>query len=74
MREGNTTPSYGTYFTYVDADVSVTQRGTNQVVYEDRFSQKGGDTRGYKEAANEAYRRLTNTISDAVKKVINEQK
>lgn len=74
VREGNTTPSYGTYFTYVDADVSVKQRGTNQVVYEDRFSQKGGDTRGYKEAANEAYRRLTTTISDTVKKVISEQK
>lgn len=74
VREGNGTPAYGTFFAYVDADVKVTLRAMNQVVYEDRLSQKGGDTRGYKEAANEAYRRLTTTISDAVKKVISEQK
>ena len=74
VREGNSNPAHGYYFAYVDADVKVTLRGMNQVVYEDRLSQKGGDTRGYQDAANEAYRRITTTISDAVKKVISEQK
>lgn len=73
-RETNGTPSYGTYFAYVDADIKVIQRAMNQVIYEDHLTQKGGDTRSYQEAANEAYRRLTTTVSDAIKNVISENK
>lgn len=73
-RENSGSPSYGTYFAYVDADIKITQRAMNQVVYEDHLTQKGGDTRGFQEAANEAYKRLTTTVSDAIKNVISEKK
>lgn len=55
-----------TYFVYVDANVSVTKTATGQRVYENMFTEKGGHTHNYEQAAREAYRYLTPKICEVV--------
>lgn len=55
-----------TYFVYVDANVSVKKTATGQRVYENMFTEKGGHTHNYEQAAREAYRYLTPKICEVV--------
>ena len=64
------TGNIATYFVYVDATVSVRKAVTNQVVYEDMLTEKGGHTHNYHQAAREAYRYLTPKICKAVEEQV----
>lgn len=59
-----------TYFVYVDASVSVTKTATGQRVYENMFSEKGGHTHNYNQAARDAYKYLTPKICQAVEEQV----
>lgn len=67
-REYNTMTmgNVNTYFVYVDATVSITKTATGQRVYENMFSEKGGHTHNYHQAAREAYRYLTPKLHTAI--------
>lgn len=59
-RENNSV-SYGSlysYFSYVDVTCKVLKAITGQLVYENSFSEKGGSTISYKDAAKEAYKQV----------------
>ena len=47
-----------TYFVYVDANIVITKTATGQRVYENMFSEKGGHTHNYDQAARDAYKYL----------------
>lgn len=47
-----------TYFVYVDANIAITKTATGQRVYENMFSEKGGHTHNYEQAARDAYKYL----------------
>lgn len=64
------TGNIATYFVYVDATVSVRKTVTNQLVYEDMLTEKGGHTHNYHQAAREAYRYLTPKICKAVEEQV----
>lgn len=64
------TGNIATYFVYVDATVSVRKALTNQLVYEDMLTEKGGHTHNYHQAAREAYRYLTPKICQAVEEQV----
>ena len=70
-REYNTVTmgDVNTYIAYVDATVSITKTATGQRVYENIFTEKGGHTHNYQQAAREAYKYLTPKI----RKVVEEQ-
>ena len=70
-REYNTVTmgDVNTYFAYVDATVSITKTATGQRVYENMFTEKGGHTHNYQQAAREAYKNLTPKI----RKIVEEQ-
>lgn len=57
---GNTT----TYFAYVDASISISNK-QSQRIYEDVISMKGGSI-SYEAAANDAYKKVSKLIGDAV--------
>lgn len=61
-----TTGNIATYFVYVDATVSIVKTPTSQRVYEDIFTEKGGHTHNYEQAAREAYRHLTPELCNAI--------
>ena len=63
------TGNINTYFAYVDATISITKTATGQRVYENMFTEKGGHTHNYHQAAREAYKYLTPKI----RKVVEEQ-
>ena len=67
-REYNTVTmgDVNTYFAYVDATVSITKTATGQRVYENMFTEKGGHTHNYHQAAREAYKNLTPKIRKVV--------
>ena len=71
-REYNTMTvgSVNTYFVYVDATVSITKTVTGQRVYENMFSEKGGHTHNYHQAAREAYKYLTPKISQVIQQQV----
>ena len=64
------TGNIATYFVYVDATISVLKTVTNQLVYEDMLTEKGGHTHNYHQAAREAYRYLTPKICKAVEEQV----
>lgn len=64
------TGNIATYFVYVDATVSVRKAVTNQLVYEDMLTEKGGHTHNYHQAAREAYRYLTPKICKSVEEQV----
>lgn len=59
-REYNTMTmgNVSTYFVYVDANIAITKTATGQRVYENMFSEKGGHTHNYEQAARDAYKYL----------------
>ena len=59
-----------TYFVYVDASVSVTKTATGQRVYENMFTEKGGHTHNYEQAARDAYKYLIPKICKAVEEQV----
>ena len=59
-----------TYFVYVDANVSVTKTATGQRVYENMFTEKGGHTHNYEQAARDAYKYVTPKICQAVEEQV----
>lgn len=67
-REYNTMTmgNVNTYFVYVDATVSITKTATGQRVYENIFTEKGGHTHNYHQAAREAYKYLTPKLRTAI--------
>ncbi len=67
-REYNTVTmgDVNTYFAYVDATVSITKTATGQRVYENMFTEKGGHTHNYQQAAREAYKYLTPKLRTAI--------
>ena len=59
-----------TYFVYVDASVSVTKTATGQRVYENMFTEKGGHTHNYNQAARDAYKYVTPKICQVVEEQV----
>lgn len=59
-----------TYFVYVDASVSVTKTATGQRIYENMFSEKGGHTHNYNQAARDAYKYVTPKICQVVEEQV----
>lgn len=71
-REGNkmTTGSFVTYFSYVDLKLSINKKANGKRVYQNAFSEKGGDNRNYENAAREAYQEITSQIITIIKNQI----
>lgn len=67
-REYNTTTmgNVSTYFVYVDANIAITKTATGQRVYENVFSEKGGHTHNYEQAARDAYKYLLPKLRDVL--------
>ena len=55
---------------YVDANVSVTKTATGQRVYENMFTEKGGHTHNYEQAARDAYKYVTPKICQTVEEQV----
>ena len=64
------TGNINTYFAYVDATISITRTATGQRVYENIFTEKGGHTHNYHQAAREAYKYLTPKICKVVEEPV----
>lgn len=64
------TGNINTYFAYVDATISITKTATGQRVYENMFTEKGGHTHNYQQAARDAYKYLTPKISQVVREQV----
>lgn len=60
------------YFSYVDAEVSIDNVVTGQCVYVDQISCKGGHTLGYAEAAKAGYKDIKNQIGNSLRKNISQ--
>ena len=58
------------YFTYVDANISIDKTATNQRIYEDEISIKGSHTINYNEAARDGYKKISKVISKMLKENI----
>lgn len=71
-REYNTMTmgNVSTYFVYVDANMAITKTTTGQRVYENMFSEKGGHTHNYEQAAREAYKYLLPKLREVLDEYI----
>ena len=58
--------SFSSYFSYVDAICKIFKVTTGQMIYEYSFSEKGGSTCSYIDAAKEAYKQLDSKISNVI--------
>ncbi len=58
------------YFAYVDAKISIDKGATQQRIYEDAISEKGGHTHNYEQAARQAYKDISPKISKIIKEQI----
>lgn len=54
------------YFSYVDAEIALEKVVTNQRIYEDMLTEKGGHTHNFTEAARDAYKKLTPKIIELI--------
>lgn len=54
------------YFSYVDAEISLEKVVTNQRIYEDMLTEKGGHTHNFNEAARVAYKKITPKIINLI--------
>lgn len=72
VREYNTQSlgGYTTYFVYVDASVAIDKVITQQRIYEDAISEKGGHTLNYTEAARDGYKRITPKLTAVINQYI----
>lgn len=61
---------YNTYYSYVNATITLQKRYNNQVVYKNELKEKGGSARDYKDAAEKAYIEIANKISEELIKYI----
>ncbi len=59
-----------TYFVYVDATVAITKTATGQRVYENMFTEKGGHTHNYEQAARDAYKYVTPKICQVIEEQV----
>lgn len=55
------------YFSYLDAAISIDKRITSQRIYEDALSVKGGHPRGYNEAARAGFKELKNKLGTIIR-------
>lgn len=55
-----------TYFSYVDAEIALEKVVTNQRIYEDMITEKGGHTHNFTEAARDAYKKITPKVIDLI--------
>jgi hypothetical protein len=62
--------SGGFYFSYVDVIASLTRTKTNQLIYQEEFSQKGGSS-DYKKAARKAMEEAGSVLSGKINAEIN---
>ena len=71
-REGNkmTAGGFSTYFSYVDLTMSIDKVANGKRVYQNAFSEKGGDTRSYEFAAKEAFMEISPQISAIIKEQV----
>ncbi|MGC9374991.1 MAG: hypothetical protein ACP5DQ_08125 [Bacteroidales bacterium] len=60
------------YFSYVDAEVQLFKAPSDKHVYQDAFEQKGAHSKSYQAAARNAYKEISNLISDEILKWINQ--
>ncbi len=58
--------SVSNHFSYVDAEITLEKVITNQRIYENILTEKGGDTRNYNEAARDAYKKITPKIINLI--------
>jgi len=58
------------FFSYVDTSLRIVKRATNQTMYDDAMSVKGGDTRSYYEAARMAYKDIPKKVVEICKQYI----
>lgn len=58
------------YVSYVDAVIKVDKTATGQTVLEDEIRAKGSDTRGFKEAATDAYKKIKTEATEKLKSLI----
>ena len=72
---------YGSYFAWVDGDVSILKKATNQVIYSNTISAlesghpdgiKGGHTAGYEQAIRKAYVEAAQIVAKIVSELINQ--
>lgn len=54
------------YFSYVDAEIALEKVVTNQRIYEDMHTEKGGHIHNFTEAARDAYKKLTPKIIELI--------
>ena len=62
---------YVTYFSYVDAEVTIDKVATRQRIFADGISVKGGHTLNFTEAARAAYKEVAQKIGNTIKEIIN---
>lgn len=54
------------YYSYVDAEITLEKVVTNQRIYEDMLTEKGGHTHNFNEAARDAYKKITPEIINLI--------
>lgn len=55
------------YYAYVDANVAVTKGVTQQRIFKDEVTLKGGHTHNYQQAARTAYKKLSKKLAPVIK-------
>lgn len=58
------------YFSYVDATITIDKTSTGQRIFEDQISEKGGHTHNFEQAARQAYKDISPKISAIIKQQI----
>ncbi|MBQ7530098.1 MAG: hypothetical protein IJT12_00115 [Paludibacteraceae bacterium] len=58
------------YFSYVDATITIDKTTTGQRIFEDQISEKGGHTHNFEQAARDAYKHISPKISALIKEQI----
>ncbi len=59
-----------TYFAYIDATLAIDKVVTNQRIYEDALTEKGGHTHNYTEAARDGYKQIAPKIIELINQYI----
>lgn len=58
--------AYNTFYSYVNATISLEKRYNRQQVYHDEIRQKGGSAKDYNDAATKAYNDIASKISEQI--------
>lgn len=59
-----------TYFAYIDATLAIDKVVTNQRIYEDALTEKGGHTHNYTEAARDGYKQIAPKLIELINQYI----